>query len=104
MNTAGLMQWPSFDMCQPVAQNEDETTSSSLLVKECTCPETVLTQERIEKIASRARAYICTYHHIVEEHQRRKVAAVANSCASTASTPPIAPKQEWLYTEIERLI
>ena len=28
------------------------------LVKDCTCPKTVLTKERIEKFAARARAYI----------------------------------------------
>ena len=34
------------------------------LVRECTCPVKVLTQMRIEKFAARARAYICTYHHL----------------------------------------
>jgi hypothetical protein len=34
------------------------------LVKECTCPATALTKDRIEKFASRARAHICTYHHL----------------------------------------
>jgi hypothetical protein len=40
------------------------------LVKECTCPINVLTKERIEKFASRARAYICTYHHLEQQQQQ----------------------------------
>ncbi|KAI2501400.1 hypothetical protein MHU86_13067 [Fragilaria crotonensis] len=40
------------------------------LVKESTCPASVLTKIRIE-FASRARAYICTYHHIEEEKNKR---------------------------------
>jgi hypothetical protein len=39
------------------------------LVKDCTCPVNVLTKQRIEKFASCARAYICTYHHLHQEHK-----------------------------------
>ena len=89
----------AFYRRMPIARKRGQDNFKQL-VKVCTCPETVLTQERIEKFASRARAYICTYHHIVEEQQRRKVAVVANLSATTASTPPIAPKQELLYTKL----
>ncbi len=67
------------------------------LVKDCTCPERVLTKERIDKFAARARAYICTYHHLEQEQQ----AAAENENLDAASVP--APKQELLYTEIDRL-
>ena len=54
------------------------------LVRDCTCPDEILTKERIEKFAARARAYICTYHHL------------ANG--------PSAEKQQLLFVEIERLM
>ncbi|KAI2488872.1 hypothetical protein MHU86_25926 [Fragilaria crotonensis] len=34
------------------------------LVRDCTCPDSVLTKVRMEKFAARARAYISTYHHL----------------------------------------
>ena len=76
------------------------------LVKECTCPINVLTKERIEKFASRARAYICTYHHL--EQQQQQAAAVANedpNSSATASSPiPTQIKQELIsYSDIERV-
>ncbi len=70
------------------------------LVKECTwCPKTVLTQERIEKFASRARAYICTYHYI-EQQQQQEIAVIADANSSAATT---TLKQELLYSDIERI-
>jgi hypothetical protein len=68
------------------------------LVKECTSPVKVLTKDRIEKFASRARAYICTYHHL--EQVQSGPAAAATGVDPTADLP----KQELLYTEIERLM
>jgi hypothetical protein len=41
------------------------------LVQDCTCPVTVLTKKRIEKFASRARAYVCTYHHLQQEQEKQ---------------------------------
>jgi hypothetical protein len=41
-----------------------------------TCPESVPTKVRIEKFAARARAYICTYHHL---EQQKQCAASQNS-------------------------
>ncbi len=92
----------AFYRRMPVARKRGRDNFKQL-VKECTCPETVLPQEVIGKFASRVREYICTYHHIVDEQQRREVAVVANSSATT-STPHIISKQELLYTEIERLM
>jgi hypothetical protein len=72
------------------------------LVRDCTCPVNVLTKERIEKFASRARAYICTYHHL--EQQQQEHAATAAAANEVHNNPVVAPKQELLYTEIERLM
>ncbi len=68
------------------------------LVRECSSPEKVLTKDRVEKFASRARAYICTYHHLEQSR--------AAPAAATVVVPPVVvlPKQELLYTEIERLM
>ena len=61
-------------------------------------PATVLTKDRIEKFASRACAYICTYHHLEQVQS-------APAVASTGVDPiAVLPKQELLYTEIERLM
>jgi hypothetical protein len=79
------------------------------LVKDCTCRVNVLTKQRIEKFASRALAYICTYHHLNQEQKKRAAEAGAdqNSVLNTGSTTPVAgippPKRELLYSEIERL-
>ena len=71
------------------------------LVRECTSVK-VLTKERVEKFASRARAYICTYHHLEKAAQ---TAPAAGSAASVDSMSVVgAPKQQLLYTEIERLM
>ena len=70
----------------------------------------VLTKQRIEKFASRAQAYICTYHHLNQEQKEQAAEAGAdqNSVSNTGSTTPVAgippPKQELLYAEIERLM
>ena len=56
-----------------------------------------INKERIEKFAARARAYICTYHHLEQEQQ----AVAENENLDAASVP--APKQQLLYTEIEWL-
>ena len=82
------------------------------LVKESTCPENVLTKVRIEKFASRARAYICTYHHIEEEkNKKQRLSAVAAEIVEEPATVlpdgdavPNPKHQELLYTEIERLM
>jgi hypothetical protein len=74
------------------------------LVRDCTCPVNVLTKERIEKFASRARACICTYHHHQQEHQKLQQTAAANEdpnavVAQTKSS--LIPKQQILYSKIE---
>jgi len=64
------------------------------LVKDCTCPLNVLTKQRIQKFASRARAYICTYHHLYQEQQKRAAAEHAedsNSASNADRTSPAAP-------------
>ncbi|KAI2495738.1 hypothetical protein MHU86_18762 [Fragilaria crotonensis] len=81
------------------------------LVKDCTCPLNVLTKQRIQKFASRARAYICTYHHLHQEQQKRAAAEHedSNSASNADRTSPAARmpshiKQELLsYSDIERV-
>ena len=74
------------------------------LVKECTCPATVLTTERIEKFASRARAYICTYHHLAEQQkQQAAVVAVADENSSVTSAPKRPPEEVLSQADIERV-
>jgi hypothetical protein len=55
-----------------------------------------MTKERMEKFAARARAYICTYHHINEMQQRRQQHQASSSVASLED-------QGLLYSEIQRL-
>ena len=78
------------------------------LVTECTCPINVLTKERIEKFALRARAYICTYHHLEQQHQLAAPATASTDKEdhqnSSAAAPSVSPEQALLYTEIERLM
>ena len=66
----------------------------------------MLTRVRVEKFASRARAYICTYHHLEQKSQQNKAAdAIAVDENSTSDAAPAgALKQELLYSEIERLM
>ena len=79
------------------------------LVKDCTCPVNVLTKQRIEKFALRARAYICTYHHLYQEQKQASAEQEDSNSASNAdSTSPVAgipshKQQDLLYSEIERL-
>jgi hypothetical protein len=77
------------------------------LVKDCTCPTTVLTKQRIEKFASRARAHICTYHHLDQQQKQAASEADPNSTTVAGSVSPVAAipphkKQELLFTEIEK--
>lgn len=78
----------------PISQKKGRDNFKQL-VRDCTCPETVLTKVRIEKFAARARAYICTYHHLEQQKQR---------AASQNSDNNASPKQqELLFSQIERL-
>jgi len=63
------------------------------LVKDCTCPINVLTKARIEKFASRARAYICTYHHLEQKQQQGAAAPVIEdpNCVSPTTDNSVAP-------------
>ena len=69
-----------------------------------------MTKFRIEKFASHARAYICTYHHI-EEEKKKRAGDVADTILeehATLAEVPVPPAdfvpnpkhQELLYTEI----
>ncbi len=102
----------AYYQCMPLSRKRGRDNFKQL-VKDCTCPVNVrlLTKQRIEKFASRrARAYICTYHHLNQEQKKRAAEAGAdqNSVSNTGSTTPVAgippPKQELLYSEIERLL
>ena len=62
----------------------------------------VLSNVRIEKFASRARAYICTYHHLDQEQQRQELQSAPGD--TTDHAPINCLKQERLsYSEIEKL-
>jgi hypothetical protein len=76
------------------------------LVKDCTCPTNVLTRVRVEKFAARARAYICTYHHLEQKNLENKAAdAITVDENSTSNAAPVGVlKQELLYSQIERLM
>ena len=74
----------------PVSQKRGRE-NFKLLVKVCTCLETVLTNNRIEKFASTAKAYIRNYHHL---HQQQSVSI---SCSTNTNEPvPVVAKQELL--------
>ena len=73
------------------------------LVRESTCPVNVLPKERIEKFASRARAYICTYHHLDQQQRKIQAALDAGSDQNTDDSTPSVVKQELLFKEIESL-
>ena len=70
------------------------------LVRECTCPVNVITKERVEKFAARARAYICTYHYLdTQQFQRRESDTLENNTINDS-----CPRQELLsFSNIERL-
>jgi hypothetical protein len=58
----------------------------------------VLTKDRIEKLVSRVRTYICTYHHLQQQ-------SASTPCSTNTDEPvPVVAKQELLYTQIERLM
>ncbi len=61
----------SFYRRVPVSQKRGRENFKQL-VRDSTCPINELTKERVEKFAARARAYICTYHHVFEMQQRRQ--------------------------------
>jgi hypothetical protein len=62
----------------------------------------VLSNVRIEKFASRTRAYNCTYHHLDQEQQRQELHSVPGD--TTDHAPINCMKQELLsYSEIEKL-
>jgi hypothetical protein len=80
------------------------------LVKDCTCPVNVLTKKRIEKFALRARAYICTYHHLYQEQQKQAAAQLEDSNSASNADSPLSrisshKKQELVisYSDIERV-
>jgi hypothetical protein len=66
----------------------------------------VLSRVRVEKFASRARAYICTYHHLDQKNLQNKAAdaITVNENSTSDAAPAGALKQELLYSEIERLM
>ena len=87
----------SFYRRLPLSQKKGRENFKQL-VRDCTCPEKVLTKVRIEKFAARARAYICTYHHL--EHQKQQGAGARSQNSENREEPK---QQELLYSEIERL-
>jgi hypothetical protein len=86
----------SFCRRLPLSQKKGRENFKQL-VQECTCSEGVLMKVRIEKFAARARAYICTYHHL-ENQKGPGDARIQNS--ENLEEPK---QQELLYSEIERL-
>ena len=87
----------SFYRQMPLSRKQGQENFKQL-VKDCTCPENVLTKVRISKFAARARAHICTYHHL--EHQQQPHPGVNHPIEASVAvaTPVVAPKQELLYT------
>jgi hypothetical protein len=90
----------AFYRRMPVSRKRGQENFKQL-VKECTSSSTALTKERIEKFASRARAYSCTYHHNVEQQKQQAAILAATDENSAVMSAP--KRQELLYTEIERL-
>ena len=66
----------------------------------------MLSRVRVEKFASKARAYICTYHHLDQKNLQNKAAdaITVNKNSTSDAAPAGALKQELLYSEIERLM
>jgi hypothetical protein len=56
----------------------------------------------MEKFAARARAYICTYHHL--EQQKERPAAANQNSDNDRDEIEWTYQQELLYSEIERLM
>ncbi len=90
----------SYYHCVPVSRKRGRENFKEL-VRGCTSSQNVITKGRVEKFAARARAYICTYHHL---EQAQEVPHPAASDAVAVTSNAILPKQELLYTEIERLM
>jgi hypothetical protein len=92
----------------PLSRKQGRDTFTQL-VKDCTCPVNVLTEQRIEKFASCARAYICTYHHLHQEHKQAAAEHEDSNSDSNAdktcldARTPSHKQQELLYSDIERL-
>jgi hypothetical protein len=80
------------------------------LVSRCLCSASVLTQERIRKFSSRARAYICTYFYLSHDLQNRNSNVNDDNGSGQPSvagdTMGVFPavKQQLLFTEIEQLM
>lgn len=72
-------------------------------MKDCTCPTKVLTKQRIEKFASRARAYICTYHYI-EQMLNKENAARVVAIDGENPTASSAARQQFLFSEVDRVM
>jgi hypothetical protein len=74
------------------------------LVKDCTCPDNVLTKVRIEKFAARARAYICTYHHLEQQKHGGGTSHNITDHGGAENNDEPPKQKELLYSEIERLM
>ena len=83
----------SFYRRKPVSSKRGRE-NFKCLVKDCTSPDEILTRERVQKFAARARAYICTYYHLDLQQQG----------LNSDDVSVLAQKQELLYAEIERLM
>ena len=93
-------------MAVPAWRERGRDNFKQLVVKDCICPTNVLTRVRVEKFASRARAYICTSHHLEQMSLQNKAAdaITVNENSTSDAAPAGALKQELLYSEIERLM
>ena len=69
-------------------------------VRESTCPINMLTKESMEKFAARARAYICTYHHLHQQSQQRRQQDHAHAMPPMSTLPE---NQGLLYSGIQHL-
>ncbi|KAI2503418.1 hypothetical protein MHU86_11047 [Fragilaria crotonensis] len=83
----------------PVSQKRGRENFKQL-VRDSTCSIKELTKERMGKFASRARAYICTYHHLFESQQRMRQQGRTHNFIATS----ITEDQGLLYSEIQRLM
>jgi hypothetical protein len=76
-------QAKSYCRCVPVSRKRGRENFKEL-VRECTSSQNVITKDRVEKFAARARAYICTYHHL-EQAQEVPPPAAADTVAVTSN-------------------
>ncbi len=106
--TAGHIWKHITDACHCLG-NKDATISNSWWKTAPVLWANVLTKQGIEKFASLAHAYICTYHHLYQEQKRAAAEHEdSNSFSNADSTSPVAgipshKQQELLYSAIERL-